>query len=129
VFAPSNGHVGRRGNLDEGEPHGLPGSYLNGVHELHPLPYAEAGHGYPESGCATAVSSPTNELWTCVGVLERTCEWISPAGSRAAPAPQSRRPLTTSGTWPNSTLRTSSKRVSLSMLSPEQPSARQAAES
>lgn len=50
VFALSNGHVGWCGNLDEGEPYGLPGSYLNGVHELHPLPYAEAGYGYPESG-------------------------------------------------------------------------------
>ena len=30
VFALSNGHIGWRGNLDEGEPHGLPGSYLNG---------------------------------------------------------------------------------------------------
>ena len=50
VFALSNGHIGWRGNLDEGEPHGLPGSYLNGVYELRPLPYAEAGYGYPESG-------------------------------------------------------------------------------
>ena len=31
VFALSNGHLGWRGNLDEGEPHGLPGTYLNGV--------------------------------------------------------------------------------------------------
>ena len=30
VFALSNGHLGWRANLDEGEPHGLPGSYLNG---------------------------------------------------------------------------------------------------
>ena len=50
VFALANGHIGWRGNLDEGEPHGLPGSYLNGVYELHPLPYAEPGYGYPESG-------------------------------------------------------------------------------
>lgn len=50
VFALSNGYLGWRGNLDEGEPHGLPGSYLSGVFELHPLPYAEAGFGYPESG-------------------------------------------------------------------------------
>ncbi|MGH3562672.1 MAG: hypothetical protein ACRDTN_12960, partial [Mycobacterium sp.] len=28
LFALSNGHIGWRGNLDEGEPHGLPGSYL-----------------------------------------------------------------------------------------------------
>ncbi|HEX2810416.1 MAG TPA: glycosyl hydrolase family 65 protein, partial [Kineosporiaceae bacterium] len=50
VFALSNGHVGLRGNLDEGEPHGLPGTYLNSVYERRPLPYAEAAYGYPESG-------------------------------------------------------------------------------
>ncbi len=50
VFALSNGHIGMRGNLDEGEPHGLPGTYLNSVYERRPLPYAEAGYGYPESG-------------------------------------------------------------------------------
>src|SRR5689334_17438423 len=50
LFALSNGHVGWRGNLDEGEPHGLPGSYLNGVYEQRPLPYAEAGYGFPDSG-------------------------------------------------------------------------------
>ena len=50
VFALANGHIGWRGTLDEGEPHGLPGSYLNGVYEVRPLPYAEAGYGFPESG-------------------------------------------------------------------------------
>ncbi|MEV5880803.1 hypothetical protein AB0L75_42865, partial [Streptomyces sp. NPDC052101] len=58
VFALSNGHVCRRGNLDEGEPHGLPGSYLNGVHEAHPLPYAESGYGCPESG-QTVIDGPS----------------------------------------------------------------------
>ncbi|CFH19995.1 sugar phosphorylase [Mycobacterium tuberculosis] len=29
LFALSNGHIGLRGNLDEGEPFGLPGTYLN----------------------------------------------------------------------------------------------------
>ncbi|WP_267899518.1 hypothetical protein [Microbacterium paludicola] len=33
VFTLSNGHVGWRGNLDEGEPSAEPGSFLNGVHE------------------------------------------------------------------------------------------------
>ena len=47
VFALSNGHIGLRGNLDEGEPYGLPGTYLNGFYETRPLPYAEAGYGYP----------------------------------------------------------------------------------
>ena len=50
VFALSNGHIGLRGNLDEGEPFGLPGTYLNGLFELRPLPYAEAGYGNPEQG-------------------------------------------------------------------------------
>ena len=50
VFALSNGHIGWRANLDEGEPHGLPGSYLNGLYELRPLPYAEVSYGLPESG-------------------------------------------------------------------------------
>ena len=47
LFALSNGHIGLRGNLDEGEPHVTPGSYLNGFFELLPMPYAEAGYGYP----------------------------------------------------------------------------------
>ena len=50
VFALSNGHVGVRGNLDEGEPSGIPGTYLGGFFESVPLPYAESGYGYPEEG-------------------------------------------------------------------------------
>ncbi|HVV91450.1 MAG TPA: family 65 glycosyl hydrolase, partial [Solirubrobacterales bacterium] len=50
VFALSNGHIGIRGTLDEGEPHALPGTYLNAFWEARPLPYAEAGYGYPEAG-------------------------------------------------------------------------------
>jgi alpha,alpha-trehalose phosphorylase len=103
VFALSNGHIGWRGNLDEGEPNGLPGSYLNGLHELHPLPYAEAGYGYPESGQTVinvtngklirllvddepfdlrygTIRSHARELDLRAGVLRRVCEWVSPAG-------------------------------------------------
>ena len=103
LFALSNGHVGWRGILDEGEPHGLPGTYLNGVHELHPLPYAEAGYGYPESG-ETVINvtngkiirllvddepfdvrygtlvSHTRCLDLRTGVLRREVVWTSPAG-------------------------------------------------
>ncbi|WP_445399082.1 glycoside hydrolase family 65 protein [Streptomyces sp. LE64] len=103
VFALSNGHVGWRGNLDEGEPHGLPGSYLNGVYELHPLPYAEAGYGYPESG-QTVINVTNGKIIRLLvddepfdlrygrlvahertldlrtGLLTRVCEWVSPAG-------------------------------------------------
>ena len=50
LFTLSNGHIGLRGNLDEGEPYSLPGTYLNSFYEVRPLPYAEAGYGYPEAG-------------------------------------------------------------------------------
>ncbi|MGY0064915.1 glycoside hydrolase family 65 protein [Streptomyces sp. LZ34] len=104
VFALSNGHVGWRGNLDEGEPHGWPGSYLNGVHELRPLPYAEAGYGYPESG-QTMINVTNGKIIRLLvddepfdlrygrlrshervldlrgGLLHRTCEWTSPSGT------------------------------------------------
>ncbi len=58
VFALSNGHIGWRGNLDEGEPHGLPGTYLNGVYEVRPLPYAEAAYGGRRLGRRSS-TSPT----------------------------------------------------------------------
>ena len=50
AFALSNGHIGLRGTLEEGEPVVQPGTYLNGFYELRDLPYAERGYGYPESG-------------------------------------------------------------------------------
>ena len=103
VFALSNGHLGWRANLDEGEPHGLPGTYLNGVYELAPLPYAEAGYGFPESG-QTIINVTNGKIIRLLvedepfdvrygelrhhervldlraGVLRRTLEWVSPAG-------------------------------------------------
>ncbi len=103
LFALSNGHIGMRGNLDEGEPFGLPGTYLNGFYENRPLPYAEAGFGYPEEG--QSVVDVTNGklirllvedepfdvrygdlmahervLDLRAGTLRRTAEWRSPAG-------------------------------------------------
>jgi alpha,alpha-trehalose phosphorylase len=104
LFALSNGHIGLRGNLDEGEPFGLPGTYLNGLFEYRPLPYAEAGYGYPESG-QTIVNVTNGKLIRLLvedepldvrygelrrherrldlrtGLLHRELEWVSPAGS------------------------------------------------
>ncbi len=105
IFALSNGHIGWRGNLDEGEPHGLPGTYLNGVYELRPLPYAEAGYGYPRSGQSVinltngrivrllvddepfdlrygTLHSHQRTLDFRTGLLHRTADWSSPTGSR-----------------------------------------------
>ena len=105
VFALSNGHIGLRANLDEGEPFGLPGTYLNSLFELRPLPYAEAGYGYPDSGQTIInvtngklirlhvndepfdvrygiLHSHVRRLDMRAGTLTREVEWSSPAGDR-----------------------------------------------
>jgi alpha,alpha-trehalose phosphorylase len=101
VFALANGHLGLRGNLDEGEPFGLPGTYLGGFYEVRPLPYAEAGYGFPEDG-QTVVNVTNGKIIRLLvedepfdvrygqvrnhdrvldlraGLLTRTTEWLSP---------------------------------------------------
>jgi alpha,alpha-trehalose phosphorylase len=103
VFALSNGHIGLRGNLDEGEPSGAPGTFLNGYYEVRPLPYAEGGYGYPEAG-QTMINVTNGKIIRLLvddepfdvrygrlvrhertldlreGVLRREVEWVSPAG-------------------------------------------------
>ena len=105
TFALSNGHIGLRGTLEEGEPRGLPGTYLNGFYEERPLPYAEAGYGYPESG-QTVVNVTDGKIVRLLvgdepldvrygtttahervldfraGTLRRRTEWTSPTGRR-----------------------------------------------
>jgi len=105
LFALSNGHLGMRGNLDEGEPYGLPGTYLNAYFELRPLPYAEAGYGYPEEGQSLVDVTNGKVLRLLVddepfdvrygellaherfldlrsGTLSRRAHWRSPAGKQ-----------------------------------------------
>jgi alpha,alpha-trehalose phosphorylase len=102
IFALSNGHIGWRANLDEGEPHVTAGSYLNAFYEAVPLPYAETAFGYPEAGQAIVnvtngkiirllvddepfdirygkLHSHERVLDLKAGVLSRTVEWESPA--------------------------------------------------
>lgn len=105
LFALSNGHIGLRGNLDEGEPYGLPGTYLNSFYEIRPLPYAEAGYGYPEAG-QTIVDVTNGKIFRLLvgdepfdvrygelvshertldlraGTLCRRAHWSSPAGKQ-----------------------------------------------
>ncbi|MBB1156391.1 glycoside hydrolase family 65 protein [Amycolatopsis dendrobii] len=105
AFAVSNGHIGLRGTLEEGEPRGLPGTYLNGFYEQHELPYAEGGYGYPEEG-QTVVNVTDGKIIRLLvedepldmrygiatahdrvldfrrGTLRRVTEWSSPTGRR-----------------------------------------------
>lgn len=103
IFALSNGHIGLRGNFDEGEPSGIPGTYLNSVYEIRSLPYAEGAYGYPDSGQTVInvtngkimrllvddepfdvrygeMQSHERELNMRTGVLQRTVHWVSPSG-------------------------------------------------
>jgi len=107
IFALSNGHIGLRGNLDEGEPHDTPGTYLNGFFETLPLPYAEDGYGYPEEGQSLIDVTNGKLLRLLVddepfdvrygtllrhervldlrdGVLRREVRWVSPAGKEVS---------------------------------------------
>jgi alpha,alpha-trehalose phosphorylase len=103
VFALANGHLGMRANLDEGEPYGVPGTYLGGFYEVRPLPYAESAYGNPESG-QTVVNVTNGKIIRLLvedepfdvrygnlrshervldlrsGCLHRTAEWVSPTG-------------------------------------------------
>src|SRR3954462_15199019 len=103
VFALSNGHIGLRGNLDEGEPHATPGTYLNSFYERRPLPHPEGGYGYPEEG-QTMINVTNGKIIRLLvddepfdlrygrlmqhervldlrdGVLRREVDWVSPAG-------------------------------------------------
>jgi alpha,alpha-trehalose phosphorylase len=103
VFALSNGHIGLRGNLEEGEPSWNPGTFLNSFYEVRRLPYAESAYGNPEAG-QTMINVTDGKVIRLLvddepfdvrygkllrhervldlrdGVLRREVEWVSPAG-------------------------------------------------
>ena len=103
IFALANGHLGLRGNLDEGEPRALSGTYLGGFYESYPLSYGEHGYGFPEDG-QTIVNVTDGKLIRLLvedepldvhrgtleshervldlrtGILQRDVEWTSQAG-------------------------------------------------
>ncbi|GAA2853757.1 glycosyl hydrolase [Actinoplanes cyaneus] len=104
VFALANGHIGLRGNLDEGAPTGMPGTYLNSLYEERDLTYPEAGYAFPER-TQTIVDAPNGKLIAltvdgerfdvrtgslrrherCLdlraGTVRRDVEWVAPSGA------------------------------------------------
>jgi alpha,alpha-trehalose phosphorylase len=104
LFALSNGHIGLRGCLEEGEPDVAAGTYISGFYEERPFPHAEAGYGFPESSQSVVnvtdgklirlyvgdspfdlrygqVRSHERVLDLRSGILERRTEWAAPNGS------------------------------------------------
>lgn len=105
LFALANGNLGLRGNLDEGEPSAVPGTYLNGFHERRPLEFPERGTGWAQEsqqiinvtdGKVIRLSldgepldlrngetiSHERVLDLRDGLLRRSLVWRSPAGAR-----------------------------------------------
>lgn len=103
LLALSNGYLGVRGTLDEGEPAALAGTYLNGFYETRPIPYADRGYGDPELDQVLvavadgtrirlevegepidvrtgAVGEHERVLDLRAGLLTRTLRWRSPRG-------------------------------------------------
>lgn len=104
LFALANGHIGLRGNLDENDPRGMPGTYLNSLFEVQDMHHAEAGYAFPEE-TETVVDAPNGKLIALfvddepfdlrtgdlrshervldlrAGTLRREVEWVSPAGA------------------------------------------------
>jgi len=44
LFVLSNGYLGVRGTFDERRPAVTPGTFVNGLHETWPIPYAEPAY-------------------------------------------------------------------------------------
>ena len=104
LFALSNGHIGLRATLEEGEPFGAHGTFLNAFYEVRPLPYAEPAYGNPEDG-QTMINVTNGKVIRLLvddelfdvrygeliehervldfrdGVLRRRVHWRSPAGA------------------------------------------------
>lgn len=105
LFALANGYLGVRGSLDEGAPAYEPGTFVNGFFESWPINYPEEFFGLPALGQSIVTLPDATTLVPHVdgeplrltrgrvlahervldlrsGVLERTLEWESAAGTR-----------------------------------------------
>ena len=105
LFTVGNGYLGMRGNLEEGRPNAVHGTYVNGFHETWPIKHAESAYGLAEVG-QTIVNVPDAKviriyvddeplllsvadlvsydrtLDMADGVLRRELVWRTPSGNR-----------------------------------------------
>ncbi len=105
IFSLGNGHLGMRGNLEEGRCTGVTGTYINGFFEETPIVYGEIAYAYarnrqvmlnvadakiirlfvdgePLDLSTGRLASYDRHLDLREGVLVRTLSWTSPAGCR-----------------------------------------------
>lgn len=103
LLTVSNGSIGIRGVLDEGDPAHARGTFIAGVHEEFPFTYPEKGYGNPETGQAIVpvtdgsilralvdgtplrgdtAQDQTRRLDLRAGTLHREAVWTTRAGGR-----------------------------------------------
>ena len=76
-----------------------PGTYLNSFYELRPLPYAEAGYGYPESGQTIVNVTNGKIIRLLVDDEPFDVRYGRAAGARARARPPRRRPAPRRAEW------------------------------
>ena len=62
ILALSNGHLGSRGSLEQGDPRHQPGVLVNGFHETWSIDYPEAAYGYAKTGQTILYAPDTTGL-------------------------------------------------------------------
>lgn len=105
IFSLANGYLGIRGSLDETEPAGDPGTFINGYYETWRINHPETASGLPQLGQSIVVLPNATPLTLHVGgepmrltngrvllhdreldmrdgVLRRRIDWESPGGTR-----------------------------------------------
>jgi alpha,alpha-trehalose phosphorylase len=105
LLATANGYLGMRGNLQEGGPAWLHGTYVNAFYETWPIPYGEKAFGFAKTG-QTIVNVPDGKIIRLyvddepfrvdtatllqyeralnmrAGTFDRTVVWETPSGKR-----------------------------------------------
>src|SRR5829696_7072089 len=61
TFSTANGYFGMRGGYQEGRPHFLHGTFINGFYETWPIPYGEKAYGFAKTG-QTMVNVPDGKI-------------------------------------------------------------------
>lgn len=90
IFALSNGHIGLRGNLDEGEPYGLPGTYLNSFSRSArcPMPKPGTATRRPARPSSTSPTARSCDCWSTTNPSTCAMANCSPMSAFSICAPE-----------------------------------------
>ncbi len=93
IFTIGNGYLGTRGSFEEGYPHALPATLVNGLYDDMPVVYTELANCPDWLSLVIIVNGEQfrldrgeivhyeRQLDLCHGILSRSVRWRSPAGN------------------------------------------------